>query len=261
MQLSAASFALTVARSAEKLNVELPNEYLDELAHADEVAAVISGIAATTADELHNAVIDAVSAGRDYRTDENVTRLLVTRQIAASNIDQTARSRADNELRDTLVEFADVILTEWADALEPQTAALTAAAEAFPDLNLDNADAAVARGGDVMRHAHAVQVAGRAWTAAVEGFGALSAVARVSRSGQPALIYTPARAAEFAPAVEAARTKRTDISAQILVRHGVPLRLATLADYRERAATFEADRQAAELLETRRREEAVQRSW
>jgi hypothetical protein len=211
MQLSAASFALTVARSAEKLNVELPDEYLDELAHADEVAAVVSGISATKVGELHNAVIDAVSAGRDYRTDQNVTRLFVASQIAASNIDQTARGRADNELRETLVEFADDILTGWADA--------------------------------------------------VEGFGALATVARVSRSGQPALIYTPAPAAEFALAVEAARTEHTDISAQILSRHGVPLRLATLADYRQRAATFEADRQAAELLETRRREEAVQRSW
>jgi hypothetical protein len=261
MQLSAASFALTVARSAEKLNVELPDEYLDELAHADEVAAVVSGISATKVGELHNAVIDAVSAGRDYRTDQNVTRLFVASQIAASNIDQTARGRADNELRETLVEFADDILTGWADALEPQTAALAAAAEAFPGLDLNNADAAVERGGDFMRHAHAVQVAGRAWAAAVEGFGALATVARVSRSGQPALIYTPAPAAEFALAVEAARTEHTDISAQILSRHGVPLRLATLADYRQRAATFEADRQAAELLETRRREEAVQRSW
>lgn len=261
MELSARSYATTVARSAEKLNVELPVEYLDELAHAEEVAAVVSSISATGASELHDAVIDAVSAGRDYRTDKNVARILVARQIAASNIEHTARTRADNELRATLVEFADVILTRWADALEPQTAALTAAAEAFPDLDLNNADAAVASGGDVMHHAHAVQVAGRAWTAAVEGFGALSAVARVDRSGHQALIYTPARAAEFALAVEAAHTNRTDLTAQILARHGVPLRLATLTDYRERAATFKADRQAEERHRAEAREQRVASGW
>ncbi|WP_155771489.1 aldehyde dehydrogenase [Mycobacterium asiaticum] len=252
---------MTVARAAEKLNVELPVEYLDELAHADEVAAVVSSISATGAGELHDAVIDAVSAGRDYRTDKNVSRLLVARQIAASNIEQTARTRADHELRETLTAFADIILTGWADALEPHTAALTVAADAFPDLDLHNADAAVARGGDAMGHAHAVQVADRAWSAAVVGFGALAAVARVSRSGQPALVYTPARAAEFALAVEAARTKRKDLTAFILAKHGVPLRLATLTEYRKRVDVFKQDREAAERDAEETRLERVAHIW
>lgn len=256
MQLSARSYALTVSNTAAALNVEPPAEYLDELAHADEVAAVISGIAATTADDLHHAVIDAVSAGRDYRADENVTRLLVTSQIAASNIGQTARNRADNELRDTLAQHSDSILAGWSAALETHSDAMYAAAQAFPDMNLRDADKAIARGGAVMHHMHAVQAATKAWSAALAGHGALAAAARVSLSRHDALVYTAAPADELVYAIELARAERRDVSAWDLARAKVTLRLPTLGEYQKRVARFEADREAEARDYAARRQEA-----
>ncbi|WP_409371383.1 hypothetical protein, partial [Mycolicibacter algericus] len=99
MQISAASTALTIARSAKKLDVELPADYLDALAHAEEVAAVVATIYRSTPVALHHAVLDAISAGRDHTTDPLVLRHLVGQQIAASGIESTARARADSDLR------------------------------------------------------------------------------------------------------------------------------------------------------------------
>ena len=84
--------------------------------------------------------------------------------------------------------------------------------------------------------------------------------ASTSAASRPS-IYTPARAAEFAEAVDAARTQRTDINAQILVQHGVSLRLANLVEYRERSATFNADREAEVRAEPERRKQSVANTW
>jgi hypothetical protein len=66
------------------------------------------------------------------------------------------------------------------------------------------------------------------------------------------LALTPARKAELASAIKAARDARTDVDAWILARRGIPLKLATLGGFMARAATFNADRQAEERARAER---------
>lgn len=261
MQISARGYQQIVHRTADVLGVGLPAEYVDEIHHADEVAAAIAEIAATPAltAALHNAVIDAISEGRDYRTDKNVAQLLLARELAASNISQTARTRAESELRETLVEHSQRILASWSDALTEHSAALSAAAEA--GLNLGNASDVVAKGGDDMRLLHAAQIAVTAWSAARTGFEAIATVTGVNLAGPIALIYTAAPPDEWAPAVEAARAQRRDISAWDLARHRTALALPTLTEYQGRLATFQADRRQRQQEEEKRREERLAKSW
>lgn len=77
-------------------------------------------------------------------------------------------------------------------------------------------------------------------------FGALAAIAGIRYASQTApLILTPARKAQLARAVETARNARTDVDAWILTRCRIPLSFcASLDEFKDRAATFNADCQA-----------------
>ncbi|OBF65859.1 hypothetical protein A5753_00750 [Mycobacterium sp. 852002-51971_SCH5477799-a] len=261
MQISARGYQQIVHKTAQILSVELPSEYVDQIQHADEVAAAIAEIAATPAltAALHNAVIDAISEGRDYRTDKRIQQLLTSRELAASNISQTARTRAESELRETLVEHSQRILAGWSDALTEHSAALSAAAEA--GLNLGNTSAVVAKGGDDMRLLHDAQIAVTAWSAARAGFEALATVAGVNLAGPVPLIYTAAPSEEWVPAVEAAGAQRLDVSPWDLARRRIALALPTLAEYQGRLATFQADRRQRQQEEEKQRAERLVNSW
>jgi hypothetical protein len=247
--------ALTVTKAADTLGVPLPAAYNEQVAQAQAFTDAAAQIGAS-ADDLHAAVLAAIEAGRDYWTDQDVARLALDWQLSSQNIGERARARTDQLLAAALSDYADDLLAEWADALEPHTAALVAAAEANLDLN--NADAAVARGGEVMHHLHNAQVAVKAWAAAEHGFHTLRSVAGIGRGGRAGeLVLTPARLADLQPAYELARTERTDdLDAWLLARCGIPLRLATLGDFTERVAIFEADREAEARAEAKRRQEA-----
>ncbi|BCO57893.1 aldehyde dehydrogenase [Mycobacterium intracellulare] len=261
MQISARGYQQIVHRTADVLGVELPAEYVDEIQHADEVAAAVAEIAATPAltARLHNSVIDAISEGRDYRTDKNVAQLLLAREIAASNISQTARTRAESELRETLIEHSQRILESWSAALSAHTDALTAAAEA--GLKIADSASVISKGGDDMRLLHDAQIAVTAWSAARTGFEALATIGGVTLAGPVPLIYTAAPSDEWAPAVEAARAQRRDVSAWDLARHRTALALPTLTEYQGRLATFQADRRQRQHEEEKQRAERLVKAW
>lgn len=133
---------MAVTKAADTLGVPLPAGYVEQAAQAQAFADAAAQIGASAGD-LNAAVLDAIEQGRDYHSDKTIQRLALDRQLAGG-IDEAARSRVDQLLATALADWADDILEGWADALTPHAAALVAAAQA--KLNLDAADAAIAKG-------------------------------------------------------------------------------------------------------------------
>lgn len=261
MEISARAYALTIAKAADTLGVALPASYLEHVDQAEALSAAVAAITTTSPADLAIAALEALDAGRDYRTDETVQRLLLDRALAQSGIDHTARARANDQLWSTLADLADDILDGWAEALDPHTEALDAAAEAC--LNLDNPADVIAKGGENMQLMHNAQGAVTAWMHAVRGFNAFASLARTGYYGpqEAPLILTPARRAELLPAYQLAREERTDVDAWVLARCGIQLELATLGEFRRRISAFETDRQAEARAEAEARQQRVAASW
>lgn len=254
--ISASTRARAVEKTASTLGVTLPPGYLEQLAQAHTFADTAAQIS-TTADDLLTAVFAAIDEGRDYRSDPTVQRLALDHQLTSLNLGQTTERRVNHLLAAALTDWADDILDGWADALEPHSAALVAAAEA--GLSLTSVEA---RSVATMRQLHDAQIAAKAWTEAVRGFYTLAAASGVRYAGDTAMLaLTPARKAALEPAIKMARDARADVDAWSLARCGIPLELATLDDYMARAATFEADRQAEERAEVEARQRRVANSW
>lgn len=240
--ISAHTHAQTVTNAADTLHVPLPPGYLEQFSEAEAFIAAANQTVCQK-EQLHRAVLDAVEAGRDYQSDPVIRVMALNAQLTAGNILADARKRGEQLRLAALRDHAGDILDGWADALDEHSAKLAAAAEA--GLNLGDAAVAVARGGAIMTHLHNAQVAVRAWRTAANGFYALAEVARLRINADPVTVLTTARLAELAPAYDLARDERArDIDVWILARCGLPLRLATLDEFKVRAAQMKADAQA-----------------
>lgn len=161
-------------------------------------------------------------------------------QLTDGNILADARARTEQLMLAALRDHADDILDSWVDALDDHAVKLAAAAKA--GVNLKDATGAVARGVATMTHLHNAQIAVRAWATAANGFYALAAVAGVRINADPTTVLTPARLADLEPAIELAREEKTrEVSAWILARCDLPLKLATLDEFRKRAEQYRLD--------------------
>lgn len=242
MQISARTRAQAVTNAADTLHVALPPAYLEQFAEAEAFAEAANQTVCQK-ETLHRVVLDAIQEGRDYLADPVIQRMALNAQLTSQNILASARSRSEQLMLAALADHADDILDGWADALDDHSAKLAAAAEA--GVNLNDAAGAVARGGAMMTHLHNAQVAMKAWTAAANGFYALAAVAGVRINADPVIVLTPASLADLAPAFEMARDERArEVGVWALSRCGLPLRLATLDEFKVRAAQMKADAQA-----------------
>ncbi|MFN3002343.1 aldehyde dehydrogenase [Mycolicibacterium wolinskyi] len=242
MRISAHTRAQAVTNAADTLHVALPPAYVEQFAEA-EAFIEASNQTVCQKESLHRAVLDAVQAGRDYHADPVIRVMALNAQLTEGNILAAARSRAEQLKLAALSDHAGDILDGWAGALDEHSAKLAAAAGA--GVNLNDAAGAVARGGAMMTHLHNAQVAVKAWTAAANGFYALAAVAGVRINADPVIVLTPARLADLAPAFELARDERArEVGVWVLARCGLPLRLANLDEFKERAAQMKADAQA-----------------
>lgn len=242
MQISARTRAQAVTNAADTLHVALPPAYVEQFAEAEAFAEAANQTVCQK-ETLHRVVLDAIQEGRDYLADPVIQRMALNAQLTSQNILASARSRSEQLMLAALADHADDILDAWADALDDHSAKLAAAAEA--GVNLNDAAGAVARGGAMMTHLHNAQVAMKAWTAAANGFYALAAVAGVRINADPVIVLTPASLADLAPAFEMARDERArEVGVWVLARCGLPLRLATLAEFKVRAAQMKADAQA-----------------
>lgn len=238
-RISANTRAQAVTNAADTLHVALPAAYLEQFA---ETAAFTEAAKQTVCQKetLHRVVLDAIQEGRDYLADKGIQAMALNAQLTDGNILVDARTRTEQLMLAALADHAGDILNGWAGALDEHSAKLAAAAEA--GVNLGDATGAVARGGVIMTHLHNAQVAVRAWTTAANGFYALAAVAGVRISADSATVLTPARLAELAPAYEMARDERArEVGVWILARCGIPLRLATLDEFKVRAAQLRKD--------------------
>ncbi|MEX3650102.1 aldehyde dehydrogenase [Mycolicibacterium porcinum] len=242
MQISARTRAQAVTNAADALHVALPPAYVEQFAEAEAFAEAANQTVCQK-ETLHRVVLDAIQEGRDYLADPVIQRMALNAQLTSQNILASARSRSEQLMLAALADHADDILDGWADALDDHSAKLAAAAEA--GVNLNDAAGAVARGGAMMTHLHNAQVAMKAWTAAANGFYALAAVAGVRINADPVIVLTPASLADLAPAFEMARDERArEVGVWALSRCGLPLRLATLDEFKVRAAQMKADAQA-----------------
>lgn len=242
MRISAHTRAQAVTNAADTLHVALPPAYVEQFAEAEAFTEAANQTVCSP-ETLHRAVLDAIQEGRDYLSDRVIQAMALNAQLTEGNILAAARSRAEQLKLAALADHAGDILDGWADALDEHSAKLAAAADA--GVNLNDAAAAVARGGAMMTHLHNAQVGVRAWTTATNGFYALAAVAGVRNSADSVTVLTPARLADLAPAYEMARDERArEVGVWVLARCGLPLRLATLDEFKERAAQMKADAQA-----------------
>ncbi|QQW36885.1 aldehyde dehydrogenase [Mycobacterium marinum] len=242
MQITARFYASQVRKSAETLGVPLPTVLVEQLDHADNLAHTAETMLNQGGD-LNAAVLDAIEAGRDFHTDKAVQRLALERMLAnqGHGIADAARQRSLHQKRTALVEHADVVLDEWAAALEPHTAALAAAVAALPVDNLDDVGNVITRGPDAVQQWSNAQRAITMWSAAVQGFTAFADAARIDYSEHRAQILTDAGAAALAHPWRTARLEGArHIDAWTLARHGVPLELATLDEFTARIARYEA---------------------
>ncbi len=249
MQLTARFYASQVRKAAENLGVPLPTALVEQLDHADRLTHTAETMLGQGGD-LNDAVLDALESGRDFHTDKAVQRLALERMLAnqGHGIADAARQRSMQYKRAALVEHADAVLDEWAEALEPHAAAITAAAAALPVDNLDNVQDVITRGSAAVEHWTLAQRAVSVWAAAVQGFAAFADAAHIDYSEHKAQILTAADATTLAPAWQTARLENVrHLDAWILARHNIPLELASLGEFTARAAAFDADRHADDV--------------
>lgn len=253
MQITARFYASQVRKTAETLGVPPPAALVEKLDRADRLTRCAETMLGTAGD-LNEAVLDAIEAGRDIHTDKAVQRLAVSRMLANQGVGiaDAAYRRSVQQKRAALVEHADAVLDEWADALAEHSTALSAAVAALPVHNLDNVREVITHGPDAVQHWTNAKKSIAMWTAAVQGFTAFADAAGIDHSGseRKQLILTDASAAELEPAWRTARTEGTrHLDAWILARHGVSLCLATLSEFCARTASFEADRHYGETVD------------
>ncbi|MGA5466580.1 hypothetical protein [Mycobacterium sp. NPDC050041] len=232
-----------VTRTANTLQVPLPAEFADQL---DAAKRLVETAEAIPGPNLTATVLTALAEGRDYHADKHIQGMLLDAILVRQfNIGAVAREHADISIGEALVEYADTILTEWGDALEPHAQALAAAAAALP-ASLDDTQNIINRGAEAMHHWAAAQEAIRLWRAGTEGFMALAMTANLSSATKRnPLVVTAADVTALGEAEATAMREGRPVDVWILARHQIPLRLATLGDYMERKAAHEQQRQAA----------------
>lgn len=257
MDITLRASLLVVTKSADTLEVPLPAGYVAELDKARSiVAAAAEQFHTVSADQLNFAVLNAIEAGRDHHADKVVQRLTIDRSLAAGGIEIAARQRGDEITQAALTNYADAILTTWADALAPHSEALAAAADALPSHNLRDMGQVATLDVQGMQHLSNAQIAVKMWAAAVQGFGALANAAGINHRGHTRpLILTPDIAIPaFAAIRDDAIRNRAEVTPWQLAQHGIPTELATITSYAERVARYEQQRETVQrdLAEQRR---------
>ncbi|OBF52534.1 hypothetical protein [Mycolicibacterium monacense] len=209
-----------IRQTARTLGVDLPSEVGDAVTTAERLVTAAQHI---NRGDLTSRVLDHLAQGTDYYTDKSLQRLMLDTLVVSQGIVPAAEGRGDDSIGAALVEHTDTILTAWAKALEPHSAALAAAAEVLPE-DLDNIDAVKKAGGEAMHHWANTQHAIKLWRAAVQGFRQVAAFARIT-APDARIVMTAADPADL-PA-----------EPWTLACNGIPLSLpSSLGEFMERSA-------------------------
>lgn len=231
--ITSAAYIAVITGTTTKLAAPLPEPFtaaLDQARHIREATNHIEGSGAAVNDRI----ITCLKNGTDWHTDKALQALMFERVAAANGIRTAGTDAAENIVRDAIIEHTDAIIDTWHQALTPDIAALTDAAQR---LTLDTLDAAdvptLSAHGLVTVWANAQTAVGR-FNIALDGWRMIVAAHGIDRSRdhEPLAITDTPNALTL--------NNGRDITVWTLARAGAHLDLATPAEYMHRVHTHEA---------------------
>lgn len=156
----------------------LPKPVAQAVADHDKLAALTGAIPVVTAEQIEDAVADALLAGRDPLDDEHVRRLATSRALTGDRGQGIAYGvplAAERRVVAALTAHADDILATLHAAADTASATLTAAHDILGDHDLGESELILRLGADAARAwaeardaVQALRVIDRAWTALAE---------------------------------------------------------------------------------------------
>jgi hypothetical protein len=262
MQRSRAIVTL-LRQHLRSLGLDLPAKLAKDLDAADRWAAGVDRLGADRR-ALAIATGDAIAAGKDPADDPDVRRLATAATLAREQVGQSIGDVADDRRATALTRHADALVGVLATEVGRIDQALTRArdtigADALPRVLGDPTRAATTLGADALaawagaRDATArLGVIVKAWRMLAEAVGAAHVPAR---SASLVLVVAAPDAATLARAVAAHGP-----SEQAAALAGLPLSLATFAEYHERTANIEQQRAAQKRANDQKAQKPLKRA-
>lgn len=247
MNITTVSHALNQIRSVSKrVGIDVPAELTDDLERIKATAAEVERAATVRRDEaaaeLAAAMRAALTAGRDPFRDKAVTAARVAVAAAGVPVVGIVREWADEARAAALRDHLPALLSQWSAVIDEAQRHIAAVREAAPTADLTDRDA-----GSMVPVSHATS-----WGMAVEGCRKADLLARLwqdvarasgaigYRDTVPALILADLDAFHVS---ELGR----DVKAAHIAQKGHRLELATVEQYKARAARVAEQRAAAEV--------------
>jgi hypothetical protein len=254
--LATRTLAPLVLATSRKLGVELPKPVAEAIATADRLRSARRDAVVPAAPDLAAATAIALLADKNPLDSKDVQRALLARQYETVNIGALLESHAHQIAAEAILEHAGAVIETWRPTVERADQALQEFRDLAPAADLTDNNLASSL------PAHALTPWGRAresvalLTHLEQGWQAIAAAAnvRVLPSERP-LIVAALSTAQLAQLAQLGDRPGCDAAARL----GVPLELADLATYAERAARLVGERQDQADYEAaapeRRREE------
>jgi hypothetical protein len=198
---------------------------------------------AAPADALGVAVANAIEDDRDPSADPEVTRILVSTQIANAGIMGMVDDLAYSRFRQVCAEHADAIVKAWAKPFAAAAKNLTAAHQAIGHVDLADSDTIIRKGGAAVDAWSGAQAAVATINTITAGWLALAMFTHGAPNDQryPALRL----AAVDYQTWEARELERRKVTPWEAVLAGLTLTLPSFEQYAQRVATIEAGQRAA----------------
>lgn len=203
-------------------------------------------------DDITVAVTRALQAGTDPAADPEVQRL-VTGQTISTNAANGVETIVGGQLIELFRQRAGDCFTAWRKPFETAARKLAEAHAQLDNLDLEDTAAVVSRGGDAAEAWGRAQQASQTISAADEGWIALAQLTRLADVNAD---YKSLRIADIDPGTWLDAGDLGRLTAWQLQCKGLPLSLATFAEYRQRVGRIDTKRQEREQL---RQNEALMR--
>ncbi|MGY1691998.1 hypothetical protein [Geodermatophilus sp. SYSU D01105] len=234
MNLTVANHFRTIHTAAEQVGAKLPTNVLEAWERSNRITEAVEQLYPPQG-ALVTAVIAALDADRDPATDKTVQRVLTAQRLGSSSgpVHNGARTVLDADLVRVLRANVDGILTALAGPFNAAAATLAACHARLGDVDLDDTTTIVRQGGD----AAAVWAEARAAVTVIErvdlAWSTLAMATMFAPVGgnHAALRITEATAEQWHSLDE---LRRSRVNPWFVVRAGLPLTLASGADYARR---------------------------
>jgi hypothetical protein len=141
MIISANAHRRRIEETAATLGVALPTGFTKALTTAAKLIADTAEFNGVTR-ALNERAVSLLLSGKPVETDDTIKKLCVRRTLSESGL-RVAGERTGNDMINTAIaEFADDVLTGWADALAPDLDVMQRAAEVIVADDLNRVDTA-----------------------------------------------------------------------------------------------------------------------